>query len=101
MNNLKIMKLRREAAKRRTPGRIWVFSNELETVDTSVPPGTICGLSYPDGKPAGVGFFNPKSLIAMRLLAQDTHQLPEGFIKERLAAALATARSWAWTAPAA
>jgi 23S rRNA (cytosine1962-C5)-methyltransferase len=89
MNNLKIMKLRREAAKRRTPGRIWVFSNELETVDTSVPPGTICGLAYPDGKPAGVGFFNPKSLIAMRLLAQDTHQLPEGFIKERLAAALA------------
>jgi len=89
MNNIKTLKLRREALRRRALGHVWVFSNELETVDTSIPPGTICGLLYPDGKPAGVGFFNPKSLIAVRLLVQNTLDLPEDFIKERLAAALA------------
>ncbi len=82
------MKLRREALKRRAFGHQWVFSNELEAIDKTIPPGTICGLLYPDGKPAGVGFFNPKSLIAMRLLAQNTGDLPENFISDRLAAAL-------------
>jgi 23S rRNA (cytosine1962-C5)-methyltransferase len=88
MNNIKTLKLRREALKRRALGHAWVFSNELENVDTSIPPGTICGLLYPDGKPAGVGFFNPKSLISVRLLAQNTLTLPEDFIAERLEAAL-------------
>jgi 23S rRNA (cytosine1962-C5)-methyltransferase len=88
MTNLKTLTLKRDALKRRARGHLWVFSNELEKVDTTIPPGTICGLLYPDGKPAGVGFFNPKSLIALRLLAQNTHSLPEDFVKERLAAAL-------------
>ncbi len=88
MSDLKLFKLRREAARRRAAGRLWVFSNELETVDTSVPPGTVCGLLYPDGKPAGAGFFNPKSLISMRLLVQNTLELPPDLVKDRLAAAL-------------
>ncbi|MHB0995463.1 MAG: class I SAM-dependent rRNA methyltransferase [Elusimicrobiales bacterium] len=89
MNNIKTLKLKREALRRRALGHAWVFSNELELVDTSIEPGTICALLYPDGKPAGVGFFNPKSLIALRLLVQNTLELPEDFLKERLAAALA------------
>ncbi len=80
--------LRSGAVKRRAHGHLWVFSNELEVVDTTIPPGTICGLVYPTGKPAGVGFFNPKSLIALRLLAQNTLDLPKDFLKDRLAAAL-------------
>lgn len=88
MNNLPALKLRREAARRRAPGRLWVFSNELETVDTSIPPGTVCRLLFPDGKQAGTGFFNPKSLISMRLLAQGAAPLPADFVKLRLAEAL-------------
>jgi len=88
MNKIPVLKLKREAARRRAAGRLWVFSNELETVDTSVPPGTLSSLVFPDGKPAGAGFFNPKSLISMRLLVQDTLTLPKDFVRERLAAAL-------------
>ncbi|MCM2268286.1 MAG: class I SAM-dependent rRNA methyltransferase [Elusimicrobiales bacterium] len=88
MNNIKTLKLKREAARRRAAGRLWVFSNELESVDTTIPPGTITSLLYPDGKPAGAGFFNPKSLISLRLLVQNTLVLPEDFVKDRLAAAL-------------
>ncbi len=85
---MKTLKLRREALRRRASGHTWIFSNELETVDTTIPPGTICGVLYPDGRPAGVGFFNPKSLISVRLLARDTAELPADFIAKRLAAAL-------------
>jgi len=85
---MKNLTLRAGAVKRRAQGHLWVFSNELELVDKTIPPGAICGLVYPTGKPAGVGFFNPKSLIAIRLLVQNTLDLPEGFVKDRLAAAL-------------
>ncbi len=85
---LKNLKLSREAVRRRASGHPWVFSNELEKVDTTIPPGTICGLLYPDGKHAGIGFFNPRSLIALRIIAANTLNLPEDFVKTRLAAAL-------------
>ena len=88
MTETKILQLKHTAIKRRATGHLWVFSNELEKVDTTIPPGTICGLNYPSGAPAGVGFFNPKSLIALRLLAQNTLTPPEYFLKDRLAAAL-------------
>lgn len=88
MNITRTLKLKPAAARRRGRDRLWVFSNELETVDTSVMPGAICGLLYPDGRPAGAGFFNPKSLISMRLLVQGSLDVPDGFVKERLAAAL-------------
>ena len=88
MNDTKTLNLRHAAVKRRASGHLWVFSNELEKVDTGIPPGTICGLLYPDGKPVGVGFFNPKSLISFRLLAQHTLDLPKYFIKERIEKAL-------------
>lgn len=85
---MNILKLKPAAVRRRASAHPWIFSNELQTVDTSILPGTICGLAYPDGKPAGVGFFNPRSLISMRLLAGDTLQAPAGFVGGRLAAAL-------------
>ena len=88
MNDIKTLQLKHTAIKRRASGHLWVFSNELEKVDTTIPPGTICSLLFPSGQPAGVGFFNPKSLIALRLLAQNTLKAPEHFVKDRLAAAL-------------
>ena len=85
---MKTLTLRREALRRRASGHTWIFSNELEAVDTTIPPGTICAVLYPDGRPAGAGFFNPKSLISVRLLVRGTAELPGDFLKQRLAAAL-------------
>jgi 23S rRNA (cytosine1962-C5)-methyltransferase len=88
MNDIKTFTLKPGAVRRRTSGHPWIFSNELESIDTSIPPGTICGLVCPDGKRAGAGFFNPKSLISMRLLVQHTLTVPENLLRDRLAAAL-------------
>lgn len=65
-----------------------MFSNELVTVDKTIEPGSICGVLYPDGKPAGAGFFNPRSLIAIRLLVNGTLELDGDFVYNRLKTAL-------------
>ena len=65
-----------------------MFSNELVSIDKTIEPGSVCGVLYPDGKPAGVGFFNPRSLIAMRLLERDTLEPASGFVAARLKKAL-------------
>lgn len=88
MNNINTLKLKPSAVRRRASGHMWVFSNELEKVDTTILPGTVCTLLYPDGRPAGAGFFNARSLISMRLLVKNAREVPQGFIKDRLAAAL-------------
>ena len=88
MNNTHVLKLKRSAVRRRETGHPWIFSNELEHVDTSIPAGTICTVLYPDGKPAGTGFFNPCSLISVRLLTFGAALPGNNFIEERIAAAL-------------
>ncbi|MFA5160872.1 MAG: class I SAM-dependent rRNA methyltransferase [Elusimicrobiales bacterium] len=67
-------------------GHQWVFSNELKTVDTSVPPGSPCEIISSRGKRVAVGFFNPRSLIAARVLSRG--ELEPDFISARIRAAL-------------
>jgi len=81
------LKLKKAALRRRATGHMWIFSNELENVDSSVPPGTICRVFTPDGGIAGEGFFNYRSLISVRLLTDGKVPPEENFLEKRLAAA--------------
>ena len=47
-------------------GAPWVFSNELQAFDKTLPPGSWVSLESADGETLGYGFFNPHSLIAYR-----------------------------------
>ena len=85
--------LKKSALRRLENGHTWIFSNDLENVDTSIPAGTICRAIRPDGGTAGRGFFNPRSLIAMRLLQKGKSLISENFIEERILAALEYRRS--------
>jgi 23S rRNA G2069 N7-methylase RlmK/C1962 C5-methylase RlmI len=49
----------------------WVYSNELEKVDTKIPPGSWVSLEGPSGHVLAYGHFNPHSLIAFRALTAD------------------------------
>ena len=82
------LQLKADGGKRIAGGHLWVFSNELVTVDKTIEPGSICGLLYSDGKPAGAGFFNPHSLIAMRLLVNGTLELKSDYVSDRLKTAI-------------
>ncbi len=45
-----------------------MFSNEIDGLDTSIEPGTLVRVVNHEGKQVGIGCFNPRSLIAVRLI---------------------------------
>jgi len=85
---LKTLKLKFSGERRLQQGHPWIFSNELEKIDTAIPSGEICAVVRSTGEPAGIGFFNPHSLIAVRLLKTGTLELEEDFVGARLKRAM-------------
>jgi len=72
-------------------GAPWVFSNEIvmDAAVKSLAPGASVTLADDKGAALGVGYFNPKSLIAVRLLAPSGTQVGRAFLAEKLRGALA------------
>ena len=62
----------REGRKARL-GSPWIFSNEIvmDAAAKALPPGALVHVKHDDGQDAGTGYFNSKSLIAVRLLARE------------------------------
>ncbi len=54
-------------------GSPWIFSNEIrmDQPAKAVSPGAVVNVCGEDGRDFGTGYFNPKSLIAVRLLADN------------------------------
>ena len=54
-------------------GAPWIFSNEIRMDEAAkaIAPGAIVNVRGEDGRDFGTGYFNPKSLIAVRLLADE------------------------------
>lgn len=78
------IKLKAKEERRLKAGHWWVFSNEIDGLDTSIEPGTLVRVLASDGVQVGIGTFNPHSLIAVRLLQKGEADLPEDFIFEKL-----------------
>jgi 23S rRNA (cytosine1962-C5)-methyltransferase len=72
-------------------GHPWVFSNEIR-MDAEVkalPAGSLASIHRTDGRPFGVGMFNPHALIAFRLLDRDpATPIDAAFLEGRLRRAL-------------
>jgi 23S rRNA (cytosine1962-C5)-methyltransferase len=64
----------REGRKARS-GAPWIFSNEIvmDAAAKALPPGVLVDVKGDDGQDFGTGYFNSKSLIAVRLLARECH----------------------------
>ncbi|HOJ86513.1 MAG TPA: class I SAM-dependent methyltransferase, partial [Elusimicrobiales bacterium] len=62
---------------------LWIFSNEIEKHDFSAENGEIVKIEYSDGKTCGIGFYNPHSLISVRLLTLE-EKLSENFLEEKI-----------------
>jgi len=96
MSNHPVLRLKPREGRRARAGAPWVFANEL-VLDAKVKalkPGTLVGLTSDDKekKDFGLGYFNPKSLIAVRLFAA-YGTIDQGFFEKRLARALALRQS--------
>jgi 23S rRNA (cytosine1962-C5)-methyltransferase len=82
-------------------GSPWIFSNEIRMDEAAkaITPGALVNVRGEDGRAFGTGYFNPRSLIAVRLLADDCDIVVDaGFFAERLKRAL-TLRSSLYDRP--
>jgi len=73
-------------------GHPWAYSNEIrmDAEAKALPPGTLATLRRVDGKPMGVGSFNPHTLIAFRVFSPDALEtVDQGFFAKRITRALA------------
>lgn len=82
----------RRAAARVASGHPWVFANEIRAPLTELVPGEPVHVVDPGGRLLGVGYANPRSLIAVRILAGEDRPLDRRFFAERLRAADALRR---------
>lgn len=92
MSKRAIVTLKPREGRRARAGAPWIFSNEIamEASAKALLPGTPVDVRGDDGTPLGSGYFNPKSLIAVRLLSRETGtSFDAAFFAARLGRALA------------
>lgn len=73
-------------------GHPWAFSNEIamDAEAKAIPPGTAVTLTNAAGGRLGVGYFNPHTLIAARVLTTDAEaEIGQDFFARKLRAAVA------------
>lgn len=79
--------LRKGGDKRILKGHLWIFSNEIKEIKDNPKIGDIVEIYQYDGEFFGVGFFNPHSLISVRLLSRERMEIDHNFFKERILSA--------------
>ena len=87
------LRLRKDEDRRLRAGHLWVFSNEVDvdaTPLTAFEPGDAVEVQDARGAPLGVGYVNPRSLIAVRMVSRDRNaRLDRAFLRGRIRRALA------------
>jgi 23S rRNA (cytosine1962-C5)-methyltransferase len=93
--------LKRGEQKRVLGGHPWVYSNEvvMDAAAKALAPGSLVRLVGHDGRAIGTAVFNPRPLIAARLLSRDADApVDRDFLAARLGSAL-TLRTRLFDAP--
>ncbi len=67
----------------------WVFSDAIDLVEDDYKAGDIVKVYSSDDRFLGMGYLNPRSQIAVRMLAFDDVSINEGFFEKRIRSALA------------
>ncbi len=66
-------------------GGLWIYDNEIASIDPSVEDGSIAAVKDFDGYFMGYGFVNRKSKITVRLISRHAdHPVDQALIKRRL-----------------
>lgn len=87
-----LVRLKSREGRRVRGGAPWVFSNEIELSNAvkALTPGALVNVAVEDGRILGTGYFNPKSLIAVRLLSTEANaEIGKEFFVHRIGRALA------------
>src|SRR5215469_372146 len=71
MSKRPVLNVKPREGRRARAGAPWIFSNEIVMPQKGLEAGTVVDVKGDDGQIFGSGFFNPKSLIAVRLLGRE------------------------------
>lgn len=74
-------------------GHPWVFSGAIDSFSDEALPGTLVHVVTADEHFLGVGYYNPRCTIAVRLLTRQREAIDAHFIRRRLTSALALRRT--------
>lgn len=87
--------LKRGSERRVALGHLWIFSNEIQDFDRTIPPGEDVVVRDGRGRLLGSGTFSPSSLLSVRLHARE-RELPLGpeLLRERVARAWEAREAW-------
>jgi 23S rRNA (cytosine1962-C5)-methyltransferase len=85
--------LKKREERRIASGHPWVFSNEIAEVRGGPAVGDIVEVRSAGGLTLGTGFYNPHSLISVRLLSHSIEEISEAFFEKRISTALELRRS--------
>jgi 23S rRNA (cytosine1962-C5)-methyltransferase len=81
------LRLKKNEERRIKQGHVWVYSNEVDTQITPLKdfePGQQVIIEASNGKPLGMGYVNPKTLICARILSRSAKlELNLKFLKKR------------------
>lgn len=81
--------LKRGSDRRVKGGHPWIFSNEIGQCSGDGQPGATVQIHAADGSYLGTGYYNPHSLIAIRILSRQREDIDDpAFYRERLLRAL-------------
>ncbi|MGH8445464.1 MAG: class I SAM-dependent rRNA methyltransferase [Solimonas sp.] len=86
------IKLKAREERRLRAGHLWVYSNEIEAGPEfrNIEPGSLCRVLDSRGKPLGLGYINPRTLLAVRILSGNAEAtIDRVWFERRLRAALA------------
>ncbi len=86
------IRLKKNEDRRILNGHLWIFSNEISSIDGAPGAGEVIRVENAAGKFLGTAFYNPHSLIAARLISRGEEEVDFQFFKKRIEAALALRR---------
>lgn len=86
---MKTVQLRSGHDHRLQNGHLWIFSNEIKDPLKSYEPGEVVQITDTKGYPVGIGYINPYSLIAVRILSFKPLTIDTFFFQTRIRAAQA------------
>jgi len=80
-----VVTLKKGAGRTIKSGGLWIYDNEIASVEGDVADGDVVSVHDFDGYPMGKGFLNPKSKISIRMMSRDKEQkINADFIKRRV-----------------
>lgn len=69
-------------------GHPWVFANEIERIEGPYSPGDIVEVREKRKRFVGLGYINPRSQIAVRILSREDRDIDAAFFRRRLEQAI-------------